>query len=149
MKKTTLAVAFAAAFVVSVVAQESKLQLKDLPEPVQKAAKAEQAKGAALKGFAKEVEEGKTYYEVETTMSGHSRDLLYDATGKLMEVEEEIANDAVPAAAMKALMARGKPGKVESVTKNGVLVAYESIVKTKAGKNVEVAVDANGKPAKP
>jgi hypothetical protein len=59
----------------------------------------------------------KTFYEVETTVSSHTRDLLYDATGKLVEVEEEVANDAVPAAAMKALMARGKVSKVESVVK--------------------------------
>jgi uncharacterized membrane protein YkoI len=149
MKHISIVVAFAALFAVSIAAQETKLQLKDLPKPVQEAAQAEQAKGATLKGFAKEVEEGQTFYEVETAMGGHTRDLLYDAAGKLVEVEEEVANDAVPAAAMKALTARGKPGKVETVTKGGVIVAYESVVKTKAGKNVEVAVDANGKTVKP
>ena len=51
-------------------------QLKDLPQAVQKAAQQEQANGTTLKGFAKEVEDGETFYEVETAVKGHTRDLL-------------------------------------------------------------------------
>ena len=129
-------------------AQESKVQMKDLPQPVQKAAELERAKGASLQGFAMEIEGGKTLYEVETIVSGHTRDLLFDATGRLIEVEEEVTQAAVPAAAMRALAAYGKVGKVELVTK-GTSVSYESVVKTKSGKSVEVAVDAAGKAVKP
>ena len=49
---------------------------------------------------------------------------------------------------MKALSAHGTVGKVESVTK-GKTVAYESVVKTTAGKSIEVVVDASGKKVKP
>jgi uncharacterized membrane protein YkoI len=131
----------------SVVAQETKIQLKDLPQAVQKAAQQEQANGATLKGFAKDVEGGKTFYEVETAVKGHTRDLLYDASGQLVEVEEEIASSAVPPAAMKALASNGTVTKVEMVTK-GKTVAYEAVVKTKSGKSMEVAVDAQGNTVK-
>jgi uncharacterized membrane protein YkoI len=142
---TILALSAAAA---TVVAQETKIQLKDLPQAVQKAAQQEQANGATLKGFAKEVEDGKTFYEVETAVKGHTRDLLYDASGQLVEVEEEIASSAVPPAAMKALASHGTVTKVETVTK-GKVVAYEAVVKMKSGKSMEVAVDAQGNSVKP
>jgi hypothetical protein len=151
MKNASVALFVAACSIAgaaSILAQETKMQLKNLPQPVQIAAQAEQARGAVLKGFAKEVEGDKTFYEVETVVKSHTRDLLYDPAGKLVEIEEEIANTAVPAPVMTALKSRGAVSKVESVTKDGV-VTYESVVKTKAGKSVAVAVDANGKPVAP
>ena len=141
--------AFAAVFAVSLAAQEAKVQVKDLPPAVQKAAQAELAKGGKLVGYAKEVEDGKTQYEMETTVSGHRRDFLFDQTGKLIEVEEEIAKEAVPPAALTAIAAKGTFTKIESLTKGGKLIGYESIVKNKAGKDVEVAVDASGKTIEP
>jgi uncharacterized membrane protein YkoI len=141
--------ALVAIFAFGVLAQETKIRMQDLPKAVQASAEQERTKGATLKGFNKEVEGGKTFYEVETVLNGRTRDLLFDAAGAVVEVEEEIANDAVPPAAMKALMARGQVTKVESVTKGKSVLAYESTVKTKAGKSVEVAVDAQGRPVKP
>jgi uncharacterized membrane protein YkoI len=146
-KMMCLTILALSALAVSVAAQETKIQLKDLPPAVQKAAQQEQANGATLKGFAKEVEDGKTFYEVETTVKGHARDLLYDPSGQLIEVEEEIASSAVPPAAMKALASQGTVTKVELVTK-GKIVAYEAVVKTKSGKSMEVAVDAQGNTVK-
>ena len=148
MKTFLIASAFVGVFAWSVAAQDTKVQQKDLPAPVQKAAQAELAKGGKLVGYGKEVENGKTEYEMETIVNGHTRDLLFDATGKLLEVEEEVAREAVPPAVSKAIGAKGTYTKIESVTKNGTLVGYESIVKNKAGKNVEVMVDATGKAAK-
>ena len=100
-------------------------------------------KGATLKGLAKEVEGGKTFYEAETVVNGRTRDLLFDATGHLVEVEEETAIDAVPAAVKTALMARGKILRLETLTK-GTSVTYEAQVE-KNGKKSEVQVDADGK----
>jgi uncharacterized membrane protein YkoI len=148
-KTLPLMTALVTMLAIGAFAQETKIQMKDLPKAVQAAAEQERAKGATLKGFNKEVEGGKTFYEVETVLNGRTRDLLFDPSGTVVEVEEEIATDAVPPAAMKALMARGKVTKVETVTKGKSVVAYESTVKTKTGKNVEVAVDAAGKPVKP
>src|SRR3979411_1627247 len=93
--------------------QETKIKMSDLPVAVQKAAQAEQSKGSKLVGFVKEVEGGKTLYEVETRLSGHTRDLLFDSAGQIVEIEEEVPKAQVPAAALKALAAHGIVTKVE------------------------------------
>jgi uncharacterized membrane protein YkoI len=133
--------------VTGMTAADKKVQMKDLPAAVQNAVQAEEAKGAKIVGLATEVEDGKTMYEVETTVGGKTRDLLLNAAGVVVETEEETALDAVPAAVKTALEARGKVGKVETVTK-GTRVIYEAVVE-KNGKKSEVAVDAAGKATKP
>ena len=74
--------------------------------------------------------------------------MLFDPSGQIVEIEEEVAISAVPHAAMKALAARGAVTKVEKVTK-GHAVSYEAVVKPKSGKAVEVAVDADGRSVTP
>ena len=128
-------------------AADKKVQMKDLPAAVQKTVQAEEAKGAKIVGLATEVEGGKTMYEVETTVGGHTRDLLLNAAGAIVETEEETALDAVPAAVRTALEAHGNVGKVETVTK-GKTVTFEAVVE-KNGKKSEVAVNAAGKSIKP
>ena len=132
-----------------IFADEKKIQSKDLPPAVQKAVPAE-TKGAEIKGYNQETEKGKTFYEVETMLNGKSRDLLFDASGALVEVEEEVALDSIPSAAKAAIEKRaasGKVNKVESVTK-GQSVSYEAAITTKTGKRSEVAVKADGSPMK-
>ena len=128
-------------------AADKKVQMKDLPAAVQKTVQTEEAKGAKIVGLATEVEGGKTMYEVETTVGGHTRDLLLNAAGAIVETEEETALDAVPAAVRTALEAHGNVGKVETVTK-GKTVTFEAVVE-KNGKKSEVAVNAAGKSIKP
>jgi len=124
---------------------EQKMQLKDLPPAIQQAVQAN-LKGGTLKGLSKEVEKGKAQYEVESTINGRARDFLLDSAGGLVEVEEELAMDAVPVAVKAAAEARGKVLKIESVTR-GTTVTYEAQVE-KNGKKSEVALDANGKSPK-
>ena len=145
--RTTVIVLALALGVTGLSAADKKVQMKDLPAAVQKTVRAEEANGAKVVGLATEVEGGKTMYEVETTVSGHTRDLMLDATGRIVETEEETSIDAVPPAVKAALEARGKVGKVETVTK-GKTVTYEAVVE-KNGKKSEVAVNAAGKPIKP
>jgi uncharacterized membrane protein YkoI len=145
MKITTIVLA-AVVGVTGLSAADKKIQMKDLPAAVQKTVQAEEAKGAKIVGLATEVAGGKTMYEVETTVSGHRRDLLLDASGRIVEAEEETSIDAVPAAVKTAFEARGKVSKVETVTK-GTTVTYEAVVE-KNGKKTEVAVNAAGKPIK-
>jgi len=131
-----------AALGAAVIAQETKIGMKDLPPAVQKAVK-EHTKGAEVRGFAKEVEEGKTFYEAETKVNGRTRDLLFDPSGQLVEIEEQMSLDAVPAAVKAAFEAAGRVSKVESVT-NGKTVTYEAVIE-KDGKKSEVMVDRDGK----
>jgi hypothetical protein len=49
---------------------DQKIKLQDMPPAVQQAAQ-EQSKGATVRGYAKEVEDGTTSYEAELTVKGH------------------------------------------------------------------------------
>jgi hypothetical protein len=129
------------------VAQEKKIKRSDLPPAVEKTVAAQSA-GATVKGFSKETEKGQTYYEAEMTVNGHSKDILIDTNGAIVEVEEEVAIDALPAGVKAGLQAKageGKLVKVETLTKQDKLVAYEAQV-TKGGKKSEVQVGPDGKP---
>jgi len=129
------------------VAQEKQIKRSELPAAVQKAVDA-QSEGATVKGFSQEREKGKTYYEAEMIVNGHSKDVLMDPTGAVVEVEEEVALDSLPAAVKDGLQAKagsGKLVKVESLTKHDKLVAYEAQVST-GGKKSEVQVGRGGKP---
>jgi uncharacterized membrane protein YkoI len=142
---TRFSLAVAAIVLVSPVlsASEHKIQKKDLPPAVQQAVENE-LQGGTVKGYARETENGKTFYEVETTKNGLGRDLLFDPEGKLVEVEEEVAVDSLPAAAKQALTTgHGTLVRVEAVTENGTTI-YEGHFK--GGKQSEVKVTADGKP---
>ena len=86
---------------VALVAAETNVQMKDLPPAVQKTVQ-EQTRNAKLRGLAKEVENGKTFYEAETTVNGKSRDVLIDPSGAVVEVEEATDLATIPEPARKA-----------------------------------------------
>lgn len=121
---------------------EKRVQLKDLPAAVQKTVQ-EQAAGATIIGLSKEREGGTTRYEIETQVNGRTRDLLVDSAGAIVEIEEEVSLDAVPAAVKSAFTSRGRVMKVEAVTKATTLT-YEAQIDGK-GKKSEVVVDVNGR----
>ena len=134
-----------AALLTQIVIADQRVKLQDLPPAVQKSVK-EQTANATLLGLSKEVENGKTMYEIETKVNGKSRDLLVDKTGAIVEVEEVVDLSGIPASAKAAIEKRAAGGtikKVESVT-HGSTVSYEAAVRTKTGKNVEVDVNADG-----
>jgi hypothetical protein len=131
----------------SASAQEKKIKRSDLPPAVEKTV-AEQSKGATIRGFSTEQEKGQTLYEVEMTVSGHTKDVSMTADGTIVEVEEQVAMDSLSAEVKAGLQAKagaGKILKVESLTKKGKLVAYEAQVETN-GKKSEVQVGPDGKP---
>jgi len=128
-------------------AQEKKIPRADLPPAVEKTVAA-QSQGAIVKGFSQEKENGQIYYEAEMTVSGHSKDVLIDVNGVVVEVEEQVALDSLPSAVKEGLQAKagaGKILKVESLTKHDKLVAYEAKVQTD-GKKTEIQVGPDGKP---
>ncbi len=141
----TAAVVVAAFSMTLVASAEKKIERSALPPAVEKKVQ-EQSKGATIKGFSSETENGVFQYEVETMVNGHSRDLAVAKDGTLLEVEEEVSMDSLPAAVKSALMARA-PGakitKVESLTKKDKLVAYEAAT-LKGAKKGEIQVGPNG-----
>jgi hypothetical protein len=128
-------------------AREKKIKRSDLPPAVEKTVAAQSA-GATIVGFSQEKEHGQTFYEAEMTVNGHSKDLLIDARGTVVEVEEEVALNDLPSDVQAGLAAKAHGGtifKVESIKKPDKLVAYEAHVDTN-GKKSEIQVGPDGKP---
>jgi len=129
----------------SALASEKAVSMKDLPVAVQLTVQ-QQSKGATIRGLSMEVEHGKTIYEVEMTVNGHGKDLSTDASGAVIEVEEEVALESIPAAARAAIKkaaGSGKIAKVERVS-GGKQIAYQAALR-KDGKRSEVRVSAGGR----
>src|SRR5580704_5369852 len=93
----------------TIAAQEKQLKKSDLPAAVQKTAD-EQSKGATITGYKQETEAGKPAYEVKMTVNGHSKDVTIDASGNLLEIEEQVALDALPAAVRDGLQKKAGAG---------------------------------------
>ncbi len=132
-------------FSFSAAAQERKLDRSALPPSVVKTFDGE-TKGATVKGFSTERENGKRVYEAETTVNGHTRDIQVAEDGTLNEVEEEIAFESLPDGVRKGLTTKAagaKITKVESLTKGGKLVAYEAAT-LRGLKKGEVQVGPDG-----
>ena len=127
--------------------QEKKVSRADLPASVEKTVVA-QSQGATIKGFSQEQENGQTYYEAEMMVGGHSKDVLIDTNGAIVEIEEQVSLDSIPTAVRDGLLRKagqGKIVKVETLTKHGQLVAYEAKVEAD-GKKKEIQVGPDGKP---
>jgi hypothetical protein len=129
------------------LAQEIKIKRSDLPSAVEKTVAA-QSQGTTIRGFSEERENGQTFYEAKLVVKGHSKDILMDANGAVVEVEEQVALESLPTTVRDGLRAKAGKGtlvKVESLTKHNKLVAYEAQVKT-GGKRSEVQVGPDGTP---
>jgi hypothetical protein len=132
----------------SLVAAEKRIQGKDLPPPVERAVQVQSA-GATIRGFTQESIHGKTIYEAELTVNGHSKDVSFNAAGNVVGIEEEVALDSIPAAAREAIekaAAGNHISKVERVTEGGA-TSYEAAY-TKAGRSREYSVNPDGSPTK-
>lgn len=146
MTVSKLAVAFALATIALAQGEEKKIQRTNLPPAVQKTVAA-QSQGATIKGFSHENENGQTFYEAEMMANGHSKDVLMDTNGAIVEVGEQVVLDSLPQAVKVGLQTKAgksKIRKVESLTKHDKLVAYEAQVTTE-GKKSEVQVGPDGK----
>ena len=124
---------------------EKSVKMKDLPQAVRKTVQ-EQSKGATLRGLAKEVEDGKTFYEAELKINGHNKDVLIDPTGAVVEVEEQVTLASLPPNVRVTIQKAAGKGKVlivESITKNNTLEAYEAQI-SRAGKKSEIKVAPDG-----
>jgi hypothetical protein len=92
---------------------ESHVPCHTLPDAVLSHAHAKaEAEGVTIRGCVKEKENGKLTYEVETVKDGRSRDILLDASGAVLEVEQKVTTDSVPAAVADAIAKAADGGKV-------------------------------------
>lgn len=131
--------------VIAAGAQEKKIARKDLPAAVAATVDRE-TKGATIKGFATEREHGRTTYEAETVVNGKTRDIEIAADGTLTEVEQEVEMSSLPEKVQQGLNGKAAGGriiKVESLTKDGKLAAYEAAM-LKNGRRSEFQVGPDG-----
>jgi uncharacterized membrane protein YkoI len=143
-----LAVSIVSLLSFSVFAQDVKLKKKQVPRAVIAAFQAAYPQ-ATVHGYAREKENGKVYYEVESVEGQTTRDVLYNPDGTVAEIEESVPNSDLPSAGLEALQAK-YPGavvtKVEKITK-GDVTEYEAHARV-GKKRVSMELDANGKPLK-
>ena len=92
-------------------AAEKKISQSDLSAAVQKTAQ-EQSKGATVKGYTRDNENGQLEYEVEMTVNGHSKDVSIGPDGKLLEVEEQVEMGTLPSGVQSGLKAKAGKGKI-------------------------------------
>jgi hypothetical protein len=134
-----------ALFCLSALSQEKKIHKNDLPQAVLSAFEKAYPK-ATIKGLSTEVEEGKTYFEIESVDGKISRDLLYLADGSVAEIEEGVSTADLPSTVKATLhkeYPKGKVVKAEKTTK-GTAVTYE--MKVSSGKTTaELVIDPAGK----
>ncbi|MBN9615267.1 MAG: hypothetical protein BGO25_09800 [Acidobacteriales bacterium 59-55] len=133
------------ALTVCAVAQEKKIDRSALPPAVERTVQAH-SQGATVKSFSTDREHGKKVYEAEMVVDGHSRDIEIAADGTLNEIEEEVAFNSLPAGVQASLLIRAgsaKITKVESLTKQGKLVAYEATT-LKGTRHGEIQVGPDG-----
>ena len=125
------------------------IEISKLPAAVQKTVKEETKNATAVK-VSKETEGGKTLYEVESKVKGRGRDLMVNAQGMVVSIEEEVTLADIPGAArtgIEKLAMGGAIGKVETLTK-GSVVTYEAVITKKGMKKTEVMVNGDGSVAK-
>jgi hypothetical protein len=134
----------------SASAAEHSVPCNTLPGAVQQSSKGLLEPGTTVHGCVKDVSGGKTTYEIELLTPKGSKDVTFSATGDILEIEQQVDPATVPppvAAAFAKAAAGGKLGKVESLTRQGQLIAYESTIE-KAGKHRERAFHPDGTPMK-
>jgi uncharacterized membrane protein YkoI len=105
---------------------------------------------ATITDCAKEVEKGKTAYEISSTEGETRRDVLFNADGRLIVIEEAIPIESAPDPVQRAVRKMYPGGEItlaEKITRDGA-VHYEFKVKHR-GKHVEIVFDANGNEVKP
>jgi len=130
---------------VAAVAQEKKITGKDVPAAVISAFKTAYP-NATIRGYAREKENGKVFYEIESREGTTTRDVLYNPDGTVAEIEESIAVTDLPAEvqqAMKEKFPKAAITKAERTTA-GDKVSYE-IVARQGKKRVTIEFDSSGK----
>jgi uncharacterized membrane protein YkoI len=127
--------------------EEKKLTEQQVPKPVLEAFHKAYPQALDVR-YETEKEAGKTVYEVEFKDKGINREASYSAQGALLEAEEGINPDALPAAVAEALKKAHPSATVEEAEKlakaDGTANGYEVEIKD-GKKTLEIHLDANGK----
>jgi hypothetical protein len=101
---------------------------------------------AVAREYAREVEGGATFYEIESVEDSVTRDVLFKPDGTVVETEMLVPVSALPFAAGEAVRAMKPPVTLRTIEKvtRGTTIAYE-VHGVQGGKRVELTFDASGK----
>jgi Putative beta-lactamase-inhibitor-like, PepSY-like len=139
----------------SVHADDETIPANSLPAAVKKAINKKFRK-AEIEKAVKEVEDGKTTYEVLLEIDDRPLEVAFTADGIILEIEKVIPFESAPAPVKKALAAKyptAKIEKVEAVTKGEdgptvyEIVIQEEVVLDSKGKFVEGKQEEDEKPS--
>jgi hypothetical protein len=128
---------------------EQKIPLGDVPKVVLDAIKAK-FPAAELKKAAKEVEDGKTTYEISLKDKTTDVDVAVSAEGKILEIERAIDPKDLPRKVKDAIEAKYPKATVKKAEvliefENGAEeTSHEVQIVTADGKSLEVVVDDDG-----
>jgi uncharacterized membrane protein YkoI len=130
---------------ISAVAQEKKITAKDVPAAVISAFKTAYP-NATIRGYAREKENGKVFYEIESREGTTTRDVLYNPDGTVAEIEESLAASDLPAAVQQAFKAKYPKAVITKAEKTtaGDKVSYE-IVARQGKRKVTIEFDLSGR----
>jgi uncharacterized membrane protein YkoI len=131
---------------IGVRGDESKISFDQVPKPVVDAIKAK-FPGARPKAAVKEVEDGKTLFEITIIYQGKSIDVVAKPDGTITAIEKLIDAKDLPKPVTATLNSK-YPGatvkKAEELTEDGK-VSYEVSLTTADKKTVGVTLDPQGK----
>ena len=143
-RQFTFAIVLISGFAGFALGQEQKLSAKNVPSAVVNAFKASYP-NATIKGFAREKENGKVFYEIESKDGDVGRDVLYNPDGSVAEIEETVAVSDLPAAIRELLQSKYAGAVITKAEKStqGDAVGYEVIAK-RGKRRLALEFDANG-----
>jgi uncharacterized membrane protein YkoI len=124
-----------------------KIELSQLPKSVSDSVKKKYPK-AEIRAAEKGDEDGKTVYEISITNGTDKMDVTLDPAGKILLVEKEVAEQALPKAVLASAKARYPQGTVklcEELWKDDKLSGFEVTIETPDKKTAEVEFNAAGK----
>jgi len=127
------------------VQEEQTIKQKNVPKVILSVFKKSYPK-ATIKGYSKETEEGKLFYEIESSEGKVNRDLIYNPDGTVVSIEETLPLSEVPEIVRTSLnkeFPKAKVLKSEKVTK-GTVIQYEFVVQS-GKKSSEVVIVSYGK----
>lgn len=131
-------------------ADETKIPLSEVPKAVLDAVKAKFPK-TEIKQAIKEVEDGKTSYEIETKEGDRSIDINLKPDGTILSFEKELAVGDLPKAVMTAIETMYPKAKIEKaellteIEDGKEETVYEVALTTADKKETEVKLSPEGK----
>jgi hypothetical protein len=132
-------------------AQDEKVDVDKLPAKVSATLKA-RFPGAKITTATKTLENGEVIYDIEMTRAGRKHEMDLKEDGSIVNFENEIAVNALPAAVVAAVKTKYPGSTIKEAMevmvikdKKDTVEEYEVIIETAEKKEVELAVSPDGK----